>query len=56
MRVKQRGWRTRREFTEKASVFLNPKTEVEPQIAQIDTDFEEVVETVLKIVWWNHNP
>jgi hypothetical protein len=27
---------------------LGPKTEIEPQIAQIYTDFEEVVETVLR--------
>jgi hypothetical protein len=30
---------------------LNPKTEIEPQITQIDTDFEEVVETIMKPFW-----
>jgi hypothetical protein len=29
---------------------LNPKTEIEPQISQIDTDFEAVAETILKPV------
>jgi predicted nucleic acid-binding protein len=29
---------------------LNPKTEIKPQIPQIDTDFGEVVETILKPV------
>jgi hypothetical protein len=30
---------------------LNPKTEIEPRITRIDTDYEEVVEAISKPVW-----
>ena len=31
---------------------LNAKTDVEPQITRIDTDYEEIAEAVLISVWW----
>jgi hypothetical protein len=30
---------------------LNPKTEIEPRITRIDTDYEEVVAMIFKPVW-----
>jgi hypothetical protein len=34
------------------STDFNPKKEIEPQISQMDTDDEEVVEDLSKPVWW----
>jgi hypothetical protein len=31
---------------------FKPKTEIQPQISQIDTDFEEVVKSIVNPVWW----
>jgi hypothetical protein len=30
---------------------LNPKTEIEPRISRMDTDYERVMETIFKPVW-----
>jgi len=31
--------------------FLNPKTDIEPRITRIETDYEEVLEMIPKLVW-----